>query len=93
MSATFATKLPKAGKYEVFLSIVPNANRATNAKVRIIHAAGQTDRSVNLSKGPADRLVSLGVYDFSVESEACVMVSNESADGFVVIDAVNWQGR
>ncbi|MCX8489153.1 MAG: hypothetical protein ORN22_08610, partial [Opitutales bacterium] len=93
MTATFSAKLAKAGRYEVFLAVVPNANRATNAKVRIIHAAGQTDLTVNLTKGPADRLVSLGTYAFTDEAEAGVMISNEGANGFVVIDAVNWQAR
>lgn len=93
MSATFATKLPKAGKHEVFLTIVPNANRATNAKVSILHASGQTERMVNLSKGPENRLVSLGIYDFSDRTEARVIVNNEGADGYVLIDAVNWQAR
>jgi hypothetical protein len=93
MSATFATKLPKAGKHEVFLTIVPNTNRATNAKVSVLHAGGQTERVVNLSKGRADRLVSLGIYDFSDHTDARVIVSNEGADGYVLIDAVNWQAR
>ncbi len=93
MSATFATKLPKTGKHEVFLTIVPNANRATNAKVSILHASGQTERVVNLSKCPENRLVSLGIYDFSDRTEARVIVNNEGADGYVLIDAVNWQAR
>ena len=93
MSATFATKLPKTGKHEVFLTIVPNVNRATNAKVSVLHAGGQTERVVNLSKGPENRLVSLGIYDFSDSTDARVIVSNDGADGYVLIDAVNWQAR
>ena len=93
MSATFATKLPKTGKHEVFLTIVPNANRATNAKVSVLHAGGQTERVVNLSKGPENRLVSLGIYDFSDSTDARVIISNGGADGYVLIDAVNWQAR
>jgi hypothetical protein len=93
MSATFSTRLTKAGKYEVFLTIIPNTNRATNAKVRIVHAGGQTDRVVNLSKGPADRLVSLGTYEFTDMADAQVIFSNEGANGYVVIDAANWQAR
>ncbi|MFZ9992331.1 MAG: FAD-dependent oxidoreductase, partial [Opitutales bacterium] len=89
----FTAKLPKAGKHEVFLAVVPNANRATKAKVRIIHAGGQTDLVVNLTKGPADHLVSLGTYDFSDQTAASVIISNEAAEGYVVIDAVNWQAR
>ena len=92
MTATFAARL-KTGRHEVFLSIVPNANRANHAKVRVLHAAGQTELVVNLAKGPADRLVSLGTYEFDAAADAQVVISNEGADGYVVIDAVNWQAR
>ena len=92
-SARFEAKLPKAGRYEVFLALVPNLNRATNAEVRIDHAAGPTTRTVNLAKGPADNLVSLGTYDFDGRTPAAVIVTNAGANGFVVIDAVNWQAR
>ena len=93
VSARFEAKLPKAGKYEVFLALVPNLNRATNAEVRIEHAAGPTTRTVNLAKGPADNLVSLGTYDFDGRTPAAVIVTNAGANGFVVVDAVNWQAR
>ena len=92
-SARFEAKLPKAGRYEVFLALVPNLNRATNAEVRIDHEAGPTTRTVNLAKGPADNLVSLGTYDFDGRTPAAVIVTNAGANGFVVIDAVNWQAR
>jgi len=85
--------LPKAGKYEVLLAVVPNANRATNARVTVRHAAGSTEVAVNLSKGPAGNLVSLGIYEFSADQPASVTIGNVGANGFVVIDAVNWQAR
>ena len=93
VTATFATPLPKAGKYEVFLAVVPNANRATNAQVTVRHAAGSTEVAVNLSKGPAGNLVSLGTYEFAADQPASVTIGNAGANGFVVIDAVNWQAR
>jgi len=93
VSATFETSLPKAGRYEVFLAVVPNANRATNAKVIVRHAAGQAEVTVNLSKGPAGNLVSLGTYAFTADQPAGVTIGNAGANGFVVIDAVNWQAR
>jgi hypothetical protein len=93
VSARFETTLPKAGRYEVFLALVPNPNRATQAEVRIDHAAGPTTRTVNLAKGPADNLVSLGTYDFDGRAPAAVTLTNTGANGFVVIDAVNWQAR
>jgi hypothetical protein len=93
VTATFSTPLPKAGKYEVFLAVVPNANRATNARVTVRHAAGSTEVAVNLSKGPAGNLVSLGTYEFASDQPASVTIGNAGANGFVVIDAVNWQAR
>ncbi len=90
-TATFETKLPKPGKYEVFLAIVPNANRATNAQVRVSHTHGVATIRVNLATPGTDGLRSLGTFEF--EDTAQVVVSNEGADGFVVIDAVNWQAR
>ncbi len=92
-SARFTTTLPRPGKYEVFVAIVPNPNRATNAAVRIEHADGKTEVKADLSKGPDNRLVSLGTYSFDNKTPAAVTISNSGANGFVVIDAVNWQSR
>jgi len=91
-TARFVATLPTAGRYEVFLAVVPHANRATNARVSIRHAGGEADRTVDLSRGPDDRLVSLGTYEFTAGGPAAVTVSNADANGFVVIDAVNWRG-
>ncbi len=92
-SATFETRVDRDGAYEVFIAVVPNSNRAQNAKVAIRHAGGLAQRTVDLSRGPENNLVSLGTYQFSKESPAAVIVSNEDAKGYVVIDAVNWQAR
>jgi len=101
LSARFATSLPEARPYEVFLALVPNANRATNATVQIHHLKGVTELKVDLSKLPAQSgktevtrtLLSLGTYNFSPAQPAAVVVSNSGANGYVVIDAVNWQAR
>ena len=90
-TATFRTTLPKPGRYEVSLTLVPNRNRATNAKVVIQHAHGLTEVRVNLALPSPDGLRSLGTFEF--EDTAGVVISNEGADGYVVIDAVNWQQR
>jgi len=34
--------------------------------------------------------VSLGAFDFSADQPAVVVISNTGADGFVIIDAVQW---
>ena len=90
-TATFRTTLPKPGSYEVSLTLVPNRNRATNAKVVIQHAHGLKEIRVNLALPSPDGLRSLGTFEFN--GTAGVVISNEGADGFVVIDAVNWQAR
>jgi hypothetical protein len=93
VSARFETKLPKAGKYEVFLALVPNANRASNATITVAHAGGADVRRWNLRDKTANGLLSLGTYGFDEQHPAVVTISNQGADGYVVIDAVNWQTR
>jgi hypothetical protein len=87
-TATFATALPKPGRYEVFLAVVPNANRATNTQVRLQHKHGQETIRVNLALPAPGNLRSLGTFEF--HDTAQVVVTNEGANGYVVIDAVNW---
>jgi hypothetical protein len=92
-SAAFIGKLPAAGKYEIRLSVVPNANRSRNALVRIHHADGVADVRADLSGAGAQAgLLSLGKFRFPA-GPAKVIVSNEGATGYVLIDAVNWLGR
>ena len=93
VSARFEAKLPKAGKYEVFLALVPNANRASNATIMVAHAGGADVRRWNLRDKTANGLLSLGTFGFDEQHPAVVTISNQGADGFVVIDAVNWQTR
>ncbi len=91
-TARFEAMLPKAGKYEVRLGYTPNKNRATNASVTIHHAKGHSDVTVNQqAKPPVDgHFVSLGQYEFSVNELAAVVVSNKDADGYVILDAIQW---
>jgi hypothetical protein len=90
VTARFETKLPQPGKYEVFLAVVPNANRASNAAVTIAHAGGTTAKKVNLKDKTPTNLLSLGIYSFADNRPASVTIDNQGADGYVVIDAVNW---
>jgi hypothetical protein len=93
MSATFVGKLPAAGSYELRLAVVPNANRSRNALVRIHHAEGVDELRVDLTgTGAQAGLISLGTFRFP-SGPAKVVVSNEGASGYVLIDAVNWQAR
>ena len=91
--ASFVAKLPTAGSYEVRLSVVPNANRSRNALVLIHHADGIAEVRADLSgTGAREGLLSLGTYRFPA-GPARVSIGNHGADGYVLIDAVNWQAR
>jgi hypothetical protein len=91
-SAKFVPDLPAAGKYEVRLAYTANPNRATNATAVVIHTGGETTVKVNQRKAPPiDKLwVSLGTFQFEKGKGGTVTVGNLDADGFVVVDAVQW---
>lgn len=82
----------KAGKYEVRLSYSANPNRATNVPVTIVHADGRTMVKVNQRQvAPIDRaFIALGTFRFEKGNAGYVEIGNRGANGFVVIDAVQW---
>lgn len=88
-SATFTADV-KPGRYEVRLSYPPNNNRATNVPVDVLHSEGTSRVLVNQRQTPPiDQLfVSLGTFSF--DERATVVVRTEDADGYVVIDAVQF---
>jgi ribulose 1,5-bisphosphate synthetase/thiazole synthase len=91
-SAKFVPDIPAAGKYEVRLAYTANPNRATNVPVIVTYSGGGGMVKVDQrKKPPIDGLwVSLGTFEFAKGKGAAVAVSNGDADGFVVIDAVQW---
>ncbi len=94
-TAAFEANLPKAGRYEVRLAYAANPNRATNVPVVIGHAGGEQTIVINQKQTPAiDGLfVSLGVFEFSADAPATVVVSNRDTDGHVIVDAVQWLAK
>ena len=90
--ARYRPKLPEAGKYEVRMSYTPHANRASNVSVTVVHADGKTRLKIDQRKvPPIDRaFVSLGVFRFEKGTAGYVEIGNTAADGYVVIDAVQW---
>ncbi|MHC4995415.1 MAG: FAD-dependent oxidoreductase, partial [Planctomycetota bacterium] len=94
-SARFETKLTAPGRYECLVAYTPHANRATNALVRVEHAGGVTEKRFNQRVKPpvAPNFVSLGEFDFTPDRPAAITVSNEGADGYVIIDAVWWRKK
>jgi hypothetical protein len=76
------------GEYRVRISYTANPNRATNVPVRIEHAGGVTELTVNerTSDGQDERLIELGTFRF--DGKAVVEIGTENTDGYVVADVV-----
>ena len=90
-SARFEAKLPKSGRFEVRLAAPPNNNRASNVQVIVHGSQGAKTVRVNQRKVQIDGLwESIGEFEFSADQPAVVELSNAGADGYVIIDAVQW---
>jgi len=90
--AIYTPKLPAAGTYEVRMSYSPNPNRATNVEVTIVHSEGTKVVKVNQRKKPdgENGFASLGSFKFAEGKSGTVTISNKNADGYVVVDAVQF---
>ncbi|MEW4454762.1 DUF1549 domain-containing protein [Bremerella sp. JC817] len=89
-SLTFRHKLPKSGKYGVYLAYNANSNRAAAAPIEIHHAGGDASLTLNqreTPKGPA-LFQSLGQFDFNADEDAVIAISDKDAKGIVIVDAV-----
>ena len=91
-SARFEAKLTKTGKYEVRFASPPNSNRCSKVQIDIQHAGGTKSLTVNEKLAPPIEGLwfSIGEFEFSADRPASVTVSNKDADGYVVIDAVQF---
>ena len=90
--ARFTPQIPAAGEYEVRLLYTWHPNRATNTTVTVSSADGEKRVTVN-QRRPAlvDRIPpALGVFRFEAGKKGHVVVSNEDADGYVVVDGVQF---
>ena len=89
-TARFDLDLPAAGRYEVRVAYVANANRATNVPVTVESADGSTTVRVNQKREPArgSSFVSLGTFRFAGGKQGAVVIANEGTDGHVIVDAV-----
>lgn len=91
-TARFTPELPDAGRYEVRLLYVRDDNRATNVAVSVFSDEGEAKRTVNQRDNPLVSGVprALGVFRFTAGKPGTVVVSTADADGFVVVDAVQF---
>ncbi len=92
--ARFATRLPRAGRYQVAIAWPTLSNRATNVPVTIEHAGGQATLTLNQRKKDTPfAFVPVGVFRFGPDRDAAVTITNAGADGYVAIDAVRFIPR
>lgn len=91
-SARFVPKITQAGEYEVRLIYAATTNRATNVPVSIISAEGTKTIKVNQRLECLENGVprALGRFRFEPGKDASVTLSNEGANGYVVVDAVQF---
>jgi hypothetical protein len=86
-TACFTPDLPAAGNYAVRLLYPPVSKSATKMKVVIRDADGEKTVTVNQR---ADACKTLGVFRFAAGKKGSVLISTAGADGFVVIDGVEF---
>lgn len=91
-SVTFDPPELESGQYEVRMSYTAHDNRATNVRVKVFSANESATIIVNERKQPPDAglWISLGVFPFEKQGQSFVIVSNEDANGCVVVDAIQF---
>ena len=88
MRVRFTPKLPKAGKYAVYLFYAPASNRATNVPVIVHSRDGEKQVTVNQRRPwKGDRGLLLGTFPFDA-ADSWVEVRNDGTNGHVIADAV-----
>ncbi len=87
--ATYVADIPRVGLYELRAYYPAHPNRATNATFRISGMAS-IQKQVSLREtNPGKPYRVLGRYYYN-PGPTRVTISNEQADGYVVIDALEW---
>ena len=91
-TARYEPELPRDGRYEVLISWPPHSNRSSRVSIEIASAEEKRTVTVDQRQAPDDegQFRSLGIYRFTADQPAAVTISNAHANGYVVIDAVQW---
>ena len=90
-SLRFEPKLTKPGKYRLMLAAPPNSNRASNALVEVQHLGGIKKLHIDLkSPKPAEGLFWIDLGEYDCANDTAITISNEGADGYVVVDGARW---
>ena len=89
-NATLTATIPDAGDYEIRLLFTWHENRSSRTKVTVAGAGEEKTLRIN-QREPAmkDRVPNaLGIFRLEAGAKARVTVSNEGADGYVVVDGL-----
>ena len=88
-SVSFTPTLPVTGSYLVSVRWPASTNRATNAPIDVTYAGGSTSLTVN-QVAHGSQWVPIGIFSFSAGSAGSVVLRNDSANGYVIADAVKF---
>ena len=94
----YPVSFPKAGKYEVRMTIAQHRNRASQAVVTVRHKGGKETFRIDQRRSPGtfnkngsdSYFQSLGSFEFPSGPWDAVEISNKGGGGFVVADAVQF---
>jgi hypothetical protein len=95
-TARFDVALPQAGRYRIGLRWVAewggqdHSNHATNARLVVTHAAGQSTFTLN-QKLSSDGWFTLGEFGFNAGQNALIELSGAGANGKIIVDSVRLQ--
>lgn len=89
-NATFTATIPKAGEYEIRFLFTSHENRSTRTKVTVTGADEEKTFRINQREPAMKNRVpkALGIFRFKAGATARVTVSNDGADGYVVVDGL-----
>jgi hypothetical protein len=86
----FNPALAVSGAYAVYARWTTGTNRATNVAVDIAAPGGTTRKWINQQSNHGVWYL-LGTYTFNSGSSGAVTISNEGANGFVIVDAIKFE--
>jgi hypothetical protein len=87
-SILFRLPVPKPGTYELRVSYVPAANRASNTPVTVGSLTGVQTISLDQRKKPPLDGMFISLGSFELDQDSTVLITNHETDGYVVADAV-----
>ena len=93
-SATWQPRIPRAGKYAVYVSYASRPNSVPDARYTVYHKGGRTHVQVNQQMG-GGTWVYLGTFDFDEGSSPrgrVVLTNQSNYRGVVTADAVRFGG-